>query len=404
MSRRWLVFACALAAVGVVASASAQNQRSLHYSMTVTLAGGGKGSVYGCSELPFLGPNPPNSTNPGYTFPPCINPGAEDACGDASKACGWSPFNAGTAVTRDLSNPKAGAASLNVSASANAQGVADCITQGLSQGSHDLSFWYRTTSASATSVYAQVRWYSDAGCSSLISSSPLVGSSSVDTTGTWSQFSNTLTAPQFTNAGRVVVAVTGSNVAANFDEIILAPLVAGRTIDCPGRCSTTAAIQPDKNFTLVAVPAPGSSFVGWSGTCSYNPQFAPACTACSGSNVVCTLSEQEGVSDEQATATFGTPTLVTVRSMVTKRREGGVAVRWRTGSDAGILGFDVYRELKSGLRAKVNRTLLKASSAPAARAYRFLDRTAPRRGRLRYWIEERLLTGSAHWYGPIAIP
>jgi hypothetical protein len=59
--------------------------------------------------------------------------------------------------------------------------------------------------------------------------------------------------------------------------------------------------------------------------------------------------------------------------------------------------------LEAGLRVKLNGALVGASSVPRGRAYRWLDRWAPRRGRLRYWIEEKLLKGAPQWYGPIGV-
>jgi hypothetical protein len=422
-----------LACVAVASTASAQNQRAVHYGMTVTLQGGGTGNVYGCSKMPFLGPNPPNSTNPGFTLPPCFNPGAETSCPDAPTPCAWSPAEANTTVTRDISTSSSGSASLLVTGSPTSGGplcfglagfppcmraVTDCITE-LSSGSKTVSFAYRTTSSAITDIYARYVFYSDTGCDPSAvfpdNQQPPILSTGGNPikNGSWNVVSGSVTAPFLTGAGRIFLTATcgsggcGGQASVNFDEALMSGVLAAGTIDCPrisSRCNISPpneGIQNNKDFVLIATPTQGS-FTGWDGsTCT--PQGE--CTACSG-NGVCILNEPEGTSGrvtETVVANFGTPTLVTVRSLAGTRRANGALVRWRTASDVGILGFNVYRELKTGLRLKLNRSLLAASSTPAGRAYRWLDRAAPRHGKLRYWIQEKLLNGAPQWYGAIVV-
>ena len=70
------------------------------------------------------------------------------------------------------------------------------------------------------------------------------------------------------------------------------------------------------------------------------------------------------------------PTAVGIATVTAETRSNGVLVRWQTGSEAQIAGFDLYR----GTR-KLNRSLIVARHAGQARGaeYRFLDRSASRR-------------------------
>ena len=76
-------------------------------------------------------------------------------------------------------------------------------------------------------------------------------------------------------------------------------------------------------------------------------------------------------------------------------RARGVLVRWRTASEVGLLGFNLYREVR-GKRVKVNRSLIRARGGTSGAAYRFLDRRATR-GSGRYWIQAVNLDGSRSW-------
>ena len=88
------------------------------------------------------------------------------------------------------------------------------------------------------------------------------------------------------------------------------------------------------------------------------------------------------------------PTAVTVRSFSARRASGGVVLRWRTGSEATLAGFDLYR---GGVR--LNRALLPAAASGTARghAYVWLDRA----GHLgsRYRLRVVSLSGRRAWSG-----
>jgi hypothetical protein len=94
------------------------------------------------------------------------------------------------------------------------------------------------------------------------------------------------------------------------------------------------------------------------------------------------------------------PTAVTVASTAATRTACGVVVRWRTATETGVLGFRVHRQVL-GRRVPVSAHLLPQASF-AGSSYVSLDRKAPVRGRLTYWIEAVQLDGTSAWFGPIA--
>jgi hypothetical protein len=94
------------------------------------------------------------------------------------------------------------------------------------------------------------------------------------------------------------------------------------------------------------------------------------------------------------------PTAVTFSSSAAKRVRAGVVVRWRTASEANTLGFHVYRQVEQR-RVRLSHRLIASLGAVHGRTYSFLDRKAPKRGELRYWLQEVALDGSRTWHGPI---
>ena len=81
------------------------------------------------------------------------------------------------------------------------------------------------------------------------------------------------------------------------------------------------------------------------------------------------------------------PTAVSVRAFTARRTLRGVVLRWRTGSDVGLAGFEVYR---AGRR--VNRRLIAAGGAGN---YTFVDRTGRVGGR--YRLQTVSLSGRRIW-------
>ena len=93
------------------------------------------------------------------------------------------------------------------------------------------------------------------------------------------------------------------------------------------------------------------------------------------------------------------PTAVAFRSFTATSSAKGTLLRWRTGSEVGVLGFNVYRE-RAGVRVRVNRSLIRARGATHGAAYSWLHRRA-QPYRARYWLQAIQSDGSRTWQGPI---
>ena len=96
------------------------------------------------------------------------------------------------------------------------------------------------------------------------------------------------------------------------------------------------------------------------------------------------------------TINMGGTTAVQLVSSSAKRVARGTLVRWRTGTEAGIAGFKVYRE-RAGRRALASKPIA-ASGGAEGHGYSWLDRGA--RG-ARYWLRVLDVAGRATWFGPI---
>jgi hypothetical protein len=82
-----------------------------------------------------------------------------------------------------------------------------------------------------------------------------------------------------------------------------------------------------------------------------------------------------------------------------------VTVRWRTSSEANVLGFNVYR-LSHGKRVKLNKRLIPSANVlhgKSTSAYSFRARLASKRlaASSRYLLQEVHVNGSKSVYGPI---
>lgn len=98
------------------------------------------------------------------------------------------------------------------------------------------------------------------------------------------------------------------------------------------------------------------------------------------------------------------PTAVSVKTFSSRWTKAGVRLTWRTGSEAYLLGFNVWRSSGKSWR-RVNPSLIPAKQAGAAgAAYRLLDRTA-RDGRFySYRLQAVDLKGKRSWYGTGSVP
>ena len=100
--------------------------------------------------------------------------------------------------------------------------------------------------------------------------------------------------------------------------------------------------------------------------------------------------------------TVTTPTAATFRSASAARTAKGVLLRWRTGTEADLLGFQVYRSRGHSWK-RLTRSLIVAKGSVAGASYRFLDRTARRGVAYRYRIKAVNRDGTTSWFGPVRV-
>src|SRR5262249_43659562 len=100
--------------------------------------------------------------------------------------------------------------------------------------------------------------------------------------------------------------------------------------------------------------------------------------------------------------TYTTPTAVTFASAGATRTAGGVLVRWRTGTEADLLGFQVYRS-RGHAWQRITRSLIAGKGSVSGASYRFLDRRARRGVSDRYRIRAVNRDGTASWFGPVRV-
>lgn len=93
------------------------------------------------------------------------------------------------------------------------------------------------------------------------------------------------------------------------------------------------------------------------------------------------------------------PTAVTVLSFSARAAAGRVDLSWRTASETGIAGFNIFRRGPAGT-LKVNRGLIEAVGIFGG-AYRLVDRTASAGVTYTYRLQIVQRDGTRGWYGAI---
>jgi hypothetical protein len=94
------------------------------------------------------------------------------------------------------------------------------------------------------------------------------------------------------------------------------------------------------------------------------------------------------------------PLAVTFASAHASRTDTGVLVHWRTGTEADLLGFQVFRSRGNSWQ-RVTRSLIAAKGSVSGASYRCLDRTARHGVSYRYRIKAVHSDGTASWFGPV---
>ncbi len=96
---------------------------------------------------------------------------------------------------------------------------------------------------------------------------------------------------------------------------------------------------------------------------------------------------------------IGSPTAVRLNGFRATLRGNRAVLRWRTATEADLLGFNLYR-VGAGKLVRLNRTLITGvfGGTAAGHAYSFLDR-AGARGAVRYRLQAVGLDGARTWVG-----
>ena len=96
----------------------------------------------------------------------------------------------------------------------------------------------------------------------------------------------------------------------------------------------------------------------------------------------------------------GTPTAVSAHSFAASRSGRLVVLRWRTGSDLSLLGFNLFRQ-QGGKLVKLNRALIPSvfGGTASGHRYSFLDREARRGVTNAYRLQAIGLGGKRTWVG-----
>lgn len=103
------------------------------------------------------------------------------------------------------------------------------------------------------------------------------------------------------------------------------------------------------------------------------------------------------------TLTTGQTTAVTLRSFVAVAHPNSVDLRWHTASEAGVLGFNVYRTSgKQG--ARINKALIRAKAGPIVDApYRLVDRSVRPGSAYTYRLQAVKIDGTRAWLGTAGV-
>ncbi|HTQ78734.1 MAG TPA: C25 family cysteine peptidase, partial [Thermoanaerobaculia bacterium] len=209
------------------------------------------------------------------------------------------------------------------------------------------------------------------------------------------------------------------------------------TANIPGGAALYAGNPQKSQGTVVSAPAvggsgnitwnPGTLAAGATAILAYNVNVKPTTTGqrvtvvgtvASGNGTKAVWLDETGNSSQaRATFTFGPLCeLAVTQGMLTEAvisgfsaypADGGLALEWKTASEAGTIGFDLYRRDRraaDGGWTKVNRDLLLGLlTAPQGGTYRFVDPAAAPEGNAEYLLVEIDAQGRRRSHGPFAV-
>ncbi len=200
----------------------------------------------------------------------------------------------------------------------------------------------------------------------------------------------------------------GNNGTYHYDQYTLQNNTA--STQCVTATLATQCIAANFIFGASYVPSfnPASITANNVGDPGNSPNGAPVTWAFNvpaGSTFVIVVSEvtaNAGCPAYTLTVDSGVPTAVTVTGVTATRHGGSVVVRWRAGSEATTLGYNVFREV-AGNRVQVNPRLIPAPAKAGLHLYAYADHAVSASGTARYWLQQVATNGSRTWRGPISV-
>ena len=99
------------------------------------------------------------------------------------------------------------------------------------------------------------------------------------------------------------------------------------------------------------------------------------------------------------TITVGNPTAIRVKQLTVGSGRAGAVVRWRTASEADVLGFHVYRQ-RGATRVRLNGALIPAYGTAKGHAYSFVARGVTSG---RFFLRVVGTDGRPSWLGPAVL-
>ena len=91
------------------------------------------------------------------------------------------------------------------------------------------------------------------------------------------------------------------------------------------------------------------------------------------------------------------PTAVTLRSLDARAKGRGIELRWRTGAEPSLLGFNIFRSNPGAREKKVNRSLIRARGSVGGASYRLVDRSVRPRVTYLYRLQTVSRDGTRSW-------
>jgi subtilisin-like proprotein convertase family protein len=92
---------------------------------------------------------------------------------------------------------------------------------------------------------------------------------------------------------------------------------------------------------------------------------------------------------------------VKLSSFAAKAARGGANLTWKSASETGLLGFDVYGQTKAGQRVKLNRSLILSTTGLSGGSYHYTYRG--KSAYARYWLRSAFILGKHSWHGPAVV-